>query len=28
LRYLERRLREDLELGATPIKVRVRKRSE
>ncbi|MDE0928569.1 MAG: ribosome biogenesis GTPase Der [Acidimicrobiales bacterium] len=28
LRYLERRLREDLDLGATPIKVRVRKRSE
>jgi GTP-binding protein len=27
LRYLERRLREDLDLGATPLKVRVRKRS-
>jgi GTPase len=27
LRYLERRLREDLELGATPIKLRVRLRS-
>lgn len=27
LRYLERRLREDLELGATPIKVRVRRRN-
>ncbi len=27
LRYLERRLREDLELGVTPIKVRVRRRS-
>lgn len=28
LRYLERRLREDLELGSTPIKLRVRRRSE
>ncbi|MED6327567.1 MAG: ribosome biogenesis GTPase Der [Actinomycetota bacterium] len=28
LRYLERRLREDLDLGATPIKLRVRRRSE
>ncbi len=28
LRYLERKLREDLDLGATPIKMRVRKRSE
>ncbi len=27
LRYLERRLREDFDLGATPIKLRVRKRS-
>ncbi|HSL57548.1 MAG TPA: ribosome biogenesis GTPase Der [Acidimicrobiales bacterium] len=27
LRYLERRLREDLDLGATPIKLRVRRRS-
>jgi GTPase len=27
LRYLERRLREDLSLGATPIKLRVRRRS-
>ncbi|MDZ7677303.1 MAG: ribosome biogenesis GTPase Der [Acidimicrobiales bacterium] len=27
LRFLERRLREDLELGATPIKLRVRRRS-
>lgn len=27
LRYLERRLREDLELGGTPIKLRVRRRS-
>jgi GTP-binding protein len=27
LRYLERRLREDLDLGATPLKIRVRKRS-
>ncbi|HJR24431.1 MAG TPA: ribosome biogenesis GTPase Der [Acidimicrobiales bacterium] len=27
LRYLERRLREDLDLGATPLKLRVRKRS-
>jgi GTPase len=27
LRYLERRLREDLELGITPIKLRVRRRS-
>ena len=27
LRYLERRLREDLDLGSTPIKMRVRKRS-
>jgi GTP-binding protein len=27
LRYLERRLREDFDLGATPIKMRVRKRS-
>ncbi len=27
LRYLERKLREDLELGATPIKLRVRRRS-
>jgi hypothetical protein len=28
LRYLERRLREDLNLGSTPIKLRVRRRSE
>ena len=28
LRYLERRLREDLGLGSTPIKLRVRRRSE
>jgi GTP-binding protein len=28
LRYLERRLREDLSLGSTPIKLRVRRRSE
>lgn len=28
LRYLERRLREDLKLGSTPIKLRVRRRSE
>ena len=28
LRYLERRLREDLDLGSTPIKLRVRRRSE
>jgi len=28
LRYLERKLREDLELGSTPIKLRVRRRSE
>ena len=28
LRYLERRLRDDLGLGATPIKLRVRRRSE
>ncbi|MDP6078034.1 MAG: ribosome biogenesis GTPase Der [Acidimicrobiales bacterium] len=28
LRYLERKLREDLELGTTPIKLRVRRRSE
>ena len=28
LRYLERKLREELDLGATPIKMRVRKRSE
>ncbi|MBT4677734.1 MAG: ribosome biogenesis GTPase Der [Acidimicrobiales bacterium] len=28
LRYLERRLREDLKLGSTPIKLRVRSRSE
>ncbi|MCB1249527.1 MAG: ribosome biogenesis GTPase Der [Acidimicrobiales bacterium] len=28
LRYLERRLREDLDLGSTPIKVRVRRRSD
>ena len=28
LRYLERRLREDLDLGPTPIKMRVRRRSE
>jgi GTPase len=28
LRYLERRLREDLDLGPTPIKLRVRRRSE
>ena len=27
LRYLERRLREDLDMGSTPIKMRVRKRS-
>ena len=27
VRYLERRLREDLDLGATPIKMRVRRRS-
>jgi GTP-binding protein len=27
LRYLERRLREDFDLGATPVKMRVRKRS-
>jgi len=27
LRYLERRLREDLDMGSTPIKLRVRKRS-
>ena len=27
LRYLERRLRESFDLGATPIKMRVRKRS-
>jgi GTP-binding protein len=27
LRYLERKLREDFDLGATPIKIRVRKRS-
>ena len=27
MRYLERRLREDLELGPTPVKMRVRKRS-
>jgi GTPase len=27
LRYLERRLREDLDLGATPLKLRVRRRS-
>ena len=27
LRYIERRLREDLDLGATPLKLRVRKRS-
>ncbi len=28
LRYLERKLREDLDLGSTPIKLRVRRRSE
>ena len=28
LRYLERKLREDLDLGSTPIKMRVRRRSE
>ena len=28
LRYLERRLREDLDLGAVPLKLRVRKRSD
>lgn len=28
LRYIERRLREDLELGPTPVKIRVRRRSE
>jgi len=28
LRYLERKLRDDLELGTTPIKLRVRRRSE
>ncbi|HJP15502.1 MAG TPA: ribosome biogenesis GTPase Der [Acidimicrobiales bacterium] len=28
IRFLERRLREDLELGSTPIKLRVRRRSE
>ncbi len=28
LRYLERRLREDLDLGATPIKLRVRRRGD
>ncbi len=28
LRYLERRLRDDLELGTTPLKLRVRRRSE
>jgi GTP-binding protein len=28
LRYLERMLREAFDLGATPIKMRVRKRSE
>jgi GTP-binding protein len=28
LRYIERRLREDLDLGPTPIKLRVRRRSE
>jgi GTP-binding protein len=28
LRYLERRLRDDLGLGSTPIKLRVRRRSE
>jgi GTP-binding protein len=27
VRYLERKLREDLELGSTPIRIRVRKRS-
>ena len=27
LRYLERRLRDDLQLGPTPVKLRVRKRS-
>jgi len=26
LRYLERKLREELDLGSTPIKMRVRKR--
>ena len=28
IRFLERRLREDLDLGSTPIKIRVRRRSE
>lgn len=28
LRYIERRLREDLKLGATPVKLRVRRRSD
>ena len=28
LRYLERRFREDLDLGSTPIKLRVRRRSD
>ncbi|MGB1682371.1 MAG: ribosome biogenesis GTPase Der, partial [Acidimicrobiales bacterium] len=28
LRYLERRLREDFDLGSTPIKLRVRKRND
>ena len=27
VRYLERKLREDLDLGATPIKMRIRRRS-
>jgi GTPase len=27
LRYLERRLREELDLGSTPVKMRVRQRS-
>jgi GTP-binding protein len=28
LRYLERRIREEFEFGSTPLKLRVRKRSE